>query len=85
LLLETVASINAQNNEVYSPLYVACRNGHHSIVSLLLENGAKVNNIRNPRDGAMQLHFASVETTSICYVPTCQSDYVVANNNNRPE
>jgi hypothetical protein len=26
-----------------------------------------------------------VETTSICYVPTRQSDYVMANDNNRPE
>jgi hypothetical protein len=28
---------------------------------------------------------ANVETMAICYVPTCQSDNDMANNNDRPE
>jgi ankyrin repeat protein len=46
------------SNSGWSPLNIACLEGHKEIVQLLLENDADVNSIN--KDGETPLHLASV-------------------------
>ena len=66
-LIQSGASINAQNGYGNSALHIACKNGFNDVVTLLLKNNAMIN-LQNKK-GSTPMHFA-------CYSDT-PSDHIV--------
>lgn len=56
LLINKEADINLFQNDGVSPLYIACQNGHDSIVQLSINKGADINWCR--KDGVSPLYIA---------------------------
>jgi hypothetical protein len=61
-LLEHGADVNAQRNDLWTPLHLAAYNGNLTVARILLDHGADVN-LRND-DGQVPLHLLSLRETS---------------------
>ena len=56
LLLEAGAAVNQADAEGFTPLYVACQEGHFECAQLLRDAGAAAN--QAPQNGATPLYIA---------------------------
>ena len=57
VLLDKEANVNQANNDGWSSLHTAARDGHQAVVAVLLSKGANVNQATN--DGSSPLHRAA--------------------------
>ena len=59
MLLDAKASVNAQNSNGETPLFIACQEGHGRIAQLLLDCGAAIDQART--DGVRPIFRACQE------------------------